>query len=286
MSECITHTAVVDDCIRLIKLDPAINEYFKTAVRDHLEMARLGGITRHGDRENPGLLERYRAACENGDYASVAPKLGFVLGWMSHRAADRQFKIVFRQADPDCELSPTDCSVYHDAFLFREVYRSGKDPFLAGTLNRDVSAFEDALHLMWRRMLIRIHTFIPDHDDCDGWLDRVNETRQKAYVDIKRYAEAYAAPEPEFTKRFIEDVNFYDAKDPLLQLLAALRGDAETVDINLDEALAATGDGSLYARATARAFGYVRAANAFFKQEIDRAELERRLEIGRPELSG
>ena len=50
MSENITHTAVTDDCARLALDSPAICDAFKLCLREHLEIARLGGVTRSGDR--------------------------------------------------------------------------------------------------------------------------------------------------------------------------------------------------------------------------------------------
>ena len=97
MSESITHTAVVDDALRFVESFSGFSTPFKTAAKQQKDLARLGGITRHGDRHNPILLEKVREAFKEGraDDSDFA-KLGFVIGWLSHRATDRQFKRIFR----------------------------------------------------------------------------------------------------------------------------------------------------------------------------------------------
>ena len=120
MSENITHTAVTDDCARLARHSSTICSPVKEVLGEHLEIARLGGVTRAGGRHVLSLLQRYREAWhgrQEGDL--LAEKLAFVLGWLCHRAADLQMKPIFHAVDGDCPRDPTDCSVYHDVFLFR-----------------------------------------------------------------------------------------------------------------------------------------------------------------------
>ncbi|MFW6161822.1 MAG: hypothetical protein ACODAJ_03580 [Planctomycetota bacterium] len=282
MSEGITHTAVVDDCARLAVHAPDMCGAVKLCLAEHRDVARLGGITRHGDRHTVGLLTSLRDRWPPGEDTSLAPKLAFVLGWLAHRAADRQMKPLFRRLDPDCPRSPTDCSVYHDVCVLGEVYGPGTrfPPELLG----DPHAAEDALCAAWQRMLLRMHTFIPDDQAVESWLDQVIALRQRLRVDLRRYAEALARPDPEKVRRFLTEPCFYHAADPLLLLARALQRD-EAPPMGLTEALAAE-PRSHYARAVRRAYGYVQAASAFFDREVDEGELRHRLEIGRPELAG
>ena len=123
MSENITHTAVTDDLSRLARHSPTICDPFKLVLEEHLRDRPPAGVTRSGGKFVPPLLEEYRAAWpghETGDW--LPEKLAFVLGWLFHRAADLQMKPIFHATDSACTLDPTDCSVYHDVFLFREVY--------------------------------------------------------------------------------------------------------------------------------------------------------------------
>lgn len=295
MSEKIVHTAVVDDCARIVQQDAAICPAFKTVLAEHLELARLGGATRLGDRHNPGLLTRYRELWpERGRHPALGAKLAFVLGWLSHRAADRNFKRVFRALDADCPHRPTDCSIYQDAEIMRQVY-AGQFPFPSHAVEPgmashpaaaavSVDAVADLFEGMWQRFLIRIHTFIPDDTDPDAWLEQVVRLHQARTVDLRRYAEAYLAPDPDKVRRFIVDCNFYNPADPLLRQLAALRQGGQLAGLTpaVEEGPAA----SLYARAVSRAYRYARAASDYFGHCIGREDLLRRLEIGKPEVLG
>lgn len=286
MSESITHIGVVDDAARLALHAGDICESFKLVLRNHLDLARLGGVTRHGDLHNPGLLESFR---ERWPDEGLAPKLAFVLGWLSHRAADRCMKKLFRALDPECPLSPTDCSVYNDVCVFQEVYDAGrKEPYIhaiLGDQNIDVSVAEELLVGMWRRTLIRMHTFKPGDADIEPWLDNVVRFQQEMRVDLKRYAKALVGPDPDKWRRFIEEPNFYDRQDALLRLVRSIQRGTPESSIDLDDAMAKAVGGCQYARCLERAFRYIKAANEFWGCRIQMEELKTRLDIGLPELS-
>ena len=81
MSENITHTAVVDDGLRLMQASDTICEPFKLAAREHLDMAHLGCMTRAGDRCNPGLLAAFRDRwADRTPDDHLEPNFTFVLG--------------------------------------------------------------------------------------------------------------------------------------------------------------------------------------------------------------
>ena len=296
MSENITHTAIVDDCARLVSQSPGICPIFQQCWSAHPDIARLGGITRSGDVHNPRLLAEYRRRWPTQQAGDRLPqKLAFVLGWLSHRAADRQFKPVFRQAEPGEHGRPYECSIYHDVLIFREIYLSGQhEPYhpssldiamdthpAAGTVA--VREVESLLRAMWQRMLICMHTFIPDESDVETWLDHVLDRYQPLYVDLQRYADAYSHPDAAKMQRFIVDMNFYDRTDPLLRFVRAVQQGTYDSTIILESALKAAETQSLYARALARAFRYISAASDFFLEKIGEEELQCRLDIGLPE---
>lgn len=282
MSENITHTGVVDDCRHLVLHDPAMPEAFGVALREHHDLVRLGGITRFGDQCNPSLLRELRAAWPTRT-SNTAPKLAFVLGWMSHRAADRQFKRVFRAVDVGCPRKPTDCSVYHDAVVLREVYGLDSAPYAGALADRPGSLSSLAFSLL-QRALIELHTLHPDAEHASGWLDQLIARRQRASVDIARYVAAVERPDPELTRRFIDAIGFYRRNEPLLLLARSVQAGAPAA-IALERALSAAATGCLYAQAVARAFRYVRAAGEYFHGAISDEELAARLDIGKPELA-
>jgi hypothetical protein len=283
MSENITHTAVTDDCARLAIYSPTICAPFKEVLAQHLDIARLGGVTRSGGKFVVSLLGRYREAwSEDEPDTLLAQKLAFVLGWLCHRAADLQMKPIFRAVDGDCSESPTDCSVYHDVFLFRTVYAAGEgEPYAPGILSLEAGDLEDALRSLWQRALVGMHTFIPDQQDIEGWLERLFETRQQFYVDLERYAGAFAHPDPDKVRRFLDEVNFYHDRDPLIQLARSIQAGTPETGIDLRSALDAAATQSQYAQALRRGYHYLEAASGYFTGQLDEAALADALERGK-----
>ena len=140
---------------------------------------------------------------------------------------------------------------------------------------------ESLFHSIWQRALIGLHTFIPDQEDIDGWLERLFRTRQLFYVDIRRYANAFADPDPDKVKRFIVDVHFYEGQDPLIQLARSIQRGALDAGIDLQEALEAAASQSQYACALRRGYLYLQAASDFFERRIDEQTFKDRLERGK-----
>jgi hypothetical protein len=295
MSENITHTAVTDDCSRLAVHAPGVCEEFKQVLSEHRDVARLGGIARGADEFTVDLFSNFRDAYATAGKLdeSLARKLAFTLGWLCHRAADRQMKPVFRELDPDCDLSPTDCSIYHDVFLFREVYGEGEEHYipallepslnsLPGAEGLNADAVEDLLRAVWQRALLGLHTFIPDPNDIEGWISRLISTRQTWRVDIQRYAEAYANPDPEKLRRFIEEPNFYNPKDPVIRLARSIQH-GEPLDMDVTKAVEAGFSQSQYARALSRGYIYIESATQYWEYYIEEDRLAQMFQIGEPD---
>jgi len=298
VSENITHTAVVDDCVRLLLASDEICPAFKLAAREHLDMAHLGCITRSGDRCNPVLLETFRARWDSrAPEDHLEPKLAFVIGWLSHRAADRQMKPIFRRFHPQ-EMrteTPTECSLYHDAFIFREVYAYGKEPpyhpAMFGPLFADlaeavdVDSLQALAQVLMRRAFIATHTFIPDVQDPETWLDNLFRLQQSFHVSLERYDDAINHPNPAKVQRYIVGDNFYDTDEPIIAAARRLqRGEAVT---------AAEVTGAIHAEAKSHygialklGSGYIQAASDFFTSEMTVDELKVKLDIGKPGRDG
>ena len=287
MSENITHVSVCDDCLRLLVNLSGTCEPFKQAVADHLDVAQLGSVTRSTDRFNPQLLQRVRDGWDGRKpEENLEPKLAYSLGALCHRAADRTMKPVFKALAPKKRQSPTDCSIYHDVFLFREVYGEGVEKPYSPELFRSKTAFEEHFRVLMQRALVGMHTFIPDVPDAEAWLDRLFKLRQVFYVQLERYAEAFYRPDPDKVRRYITEVPFYDADDPLIQMARAAKRE-ESLDAKAVVSELESGQSeSKYGQALRRGLGYLQAANRFFLDETDMDGLKEGLQIGRPELAG
>ena len=292
MSENITHTAVLDDCFRLMAAHNKVCDAFREVMRDQVRFARLGGITRRGDFHSVGLLTSIRQRWDGRSTDDkLEPKLAFILGWLTHRAADRQMKPIFREVEPGRPVSPAHSSVHQDAFIFHEVYQSGKaNPYHPQTFadtpdvapGIDAAALEELIRVLLQRALIELHTLIPDDENIEGWLENLFDRQQRFYVDRERYAQAVANPDPEWVRRGIEEVNFYDRDEPIIQAARAIQHGQSA---GVVAALAAEAR-SHYAQALKMGCGYILAASDFFSSDMAPAELEALFNIGKPGRDG
>ncbi len=298
MSENVTHTGILDDCFRLMQVSDEICDAFKEVAVSQNDFARLGGITRSGDRFTVQLLDSFRKRwADRKPEDKLESKLAFVLGWLTHRAADRQMKPVFREAESDRTQSPSDCSVYHDAFVFMEVFAGGKEaPYNTATFEEgmqslpvasafDVAEVEAFFRALLQRALIELHTFIPDRDNIEPWLEKLSTLQQRFYVDINRYAAAIYKPDPEKVKRFITDVNFYDKEDAIIVAVRGIQRGEGVTAVQVKEAAEADAK-SQYAQALQIGFGYLCAASEFFTTDMVPDALKARLDIGKPGRDG
>jgi len=265
---------------------------FKEVTKRYKDFARLGAITRSGDKFTVQLLTKFRDEWDDQTAKrKTGQKLTFVLGWLAHRAADRQMKPVFRELDGDCQKSPRDCSVYHDAFIFHEVFAIGKnEPYSPATFETDMASLavaeyvdvegvEDFFRALLQRALIDLHTFIPDRENIEDWLEGLFEKQQRFYVDLDRYAKAIYDPDPDMMRRFIEEGNFYSHDDKIIQVARRLQRGEEVSGDEVREA----GDSDVishYALAIKKGFGYLRAASEFFVGDMSPEILTERLDIG------
>jgi hypothetical protein len=312
MSENITHTAVVDDCIRLLTSSPDFCDAFRGVGRDHLEFIRLGAITRRADGHTVAMLTTLRDRWADRPGADqLEEKLAFVLGWLCHRAADREAKPYFRDIEGpkrQGRKSPTDTSVYNDALVFHEVFNGGRTgPYhpgmwddglssLPASSSVDVAALEELIQTLMQRALVELHTFIPDEGDIEKWMAGLFAARQRFYVDRQRYAKAIADPDPELVQRYLVEPNFYDRGDLLIRTARTLqRGESPSPDgaMAVREALSEPPGRdeqarrpSIYECMLRQGMRYLEAANAFWSGRLSSEDLAERFDIGKPGRDG
>lgn len=295
MSENITHTIICDDSLRLCVASPEICAAFKAAATNHAEFARLGGITRFGDKHSFYLLDEFRELWKAGKTdAMTEAKLAFVLGWLSHRAADRQMKPVFREIEPGRPVSPANTSIYHDAYIFwRRYSKSANNPYGPGVFAPEGLAAHEAapaletdqlesfFRSLTQRTLIALHTFIPDNDDIHTFLEKLFSVLQTYRDDmLERYCKAITDPDPEWKRKALEESNFYDPDEAIIATAEALqRGDAVTAEQVIEAAKAPAE--SHYGQALRMAYGYLQKASEFFESDMPIDTLKESLNIGK-----
>jgi hypothetical protein len=296
MSEHIVHTGILEDSIALMPYLKKIPPDFVKAIKGHIGFARLGCITVAGDQFSFRLLEEYKPLWKNRDDLLEA-KLAFVLGWVSHRACDRQMKplwnikeIFGRGSDADPSVSPTECSVYHEGTLFNlyyadnPVYRLAIFPeqlsALPGAELFNIPLAEKFIESSYGMNMLDIQTFpMPPPDQ--RFMENLCVQAQKFYVDISRYARATANPNPALMDNYVKKINWYDSNDPIIaQAVFARRGgipEPSLVEAALDNSAT-----SHYGKALQMSLGYFLAAAEYFSNDgmsID--TLKDRLDIGK-----
>lgn len=296
MSERITHTAISRDTVELALRSDSICREMKQVLKDREYLIGLASITKKGDANIPGLLEFIRDHWgKEKDQEKLEALLAYVIGWMGHRAADRQMKPVFRHFDPKGEKSPKDCSIYHDAVIFRSRFLKNYDPLLPSDMFSDLEKkygdvlktgdIEDFLLMALQRQLLTLHTFKPDESRPLEWVQELIEVFQPQKIDIQRYVDAIIRPDEELMRKFIVEGNFYHADDPLLACVHEILDGREVSSAKIDAALASEQE-SHYAQALKTAMNYTIAASDCFKGKIDMAGLKEALLIGKPGVDG
>lgn len=301
MSENVTHTAVVEDCFLIMFASDQICDAFKEAGRQHIQFSQFGSVTRSGDKFTVTLLDKYKGIWSTHKEAdNLAFKLAYLLGWLCHRAADRQMKVVFREAEPESREFPTDCSIYHDGFIYNRLYKDNARtlfPYRAAHFEKQMESLPitsairtndiaTTYRYIWQRFLVSLHGFVKgDTADVNVWFEKLHAKHQEQVIHLDRYAEAALTPDPTKFKRFITDTNFYNEEDRILQVTQALRKGAAVSPSEIEEAYASAPT-SHYAHAVKMGFGYLLSASTYFEGMIDQDTLKDQLDVGKKGRDG
>ena len=294
MSDHIAHLAICDDTFRLALLHPNIHHDFKKIMAQQRDIAHMGAITRSADKWSADLIvwAREQKHSDAPD-PQTAQKLAFVLGALTHRAADRLTKPITNCWDGTNGGSANESKIVQDIFIFKEVYGSGAgefaDPFTRAVLqtpSESEAHLEEYFRVLWRRALIAMHTIAPDGDNIQPWLSAFLNGLQTFPKSLHQYAELAANWESETIKKYLIDKNFYNRDDVLIQMARDIqRGSTVTAQNVLDGVAATDKTHSRYARALAKALEYLVAASELYAGEIDLDDGKQRFDIGVPELS-
>jgi len=293
MSEYIGHIIVAQDSMRLARRWGAITSAFKQAIAAAPDAVHLGSATRIGNRFLDSILLDLRDRWSPDATEDDLTRLAFVLGWVTHQAADGFFKPVYEQQQPEHYAEgrpePSDVRIYHDIVLFHAAAASGRvEPFhpalLDFRLERDpaaralsVTETEDLVGLRWQRDLMGLIGAL-DADDTafEDRLDAFLIYLEPTYVELARYATAAHRPDPTHLRSFVHDVRFYDPADPLIERARATQQDGNEKDADDDLTLAldaAETDGSLYARVLALNLRFLHTASRVFEGQAGRDAL-------------
>ena len=295
MSEHVVHTAILLDSLRLISALDQVDPDFRQTLERYRYFALRGCVTVSGDTFSYRLLEELKARPRplSGEDQAV---LAFTVGWVSHRACDRIMKPIWKEApfkgrgtDVDPNISPFECSIYHEAEAYRRYFSEDRlypAALFPERLSQEMPAGfrqETAETLIGGGLaanLMQIQT-IPDTLHDQERFEEICMRIQKFYVGLHRYRRAITAPDPVNYEEFVTKIDWYDENDPILRAALALaRGEA----LSSAELLRLIGEcgGSYYAKALALSTQYILSADRYIRDgALDTAWLRGQLDIGK-----
>ena len=276
----LTPLLLLEDALRLALVNPAINADLKTALIAHQAFMQSSGALTGNKHDVMALLATVRDGWAERDGLKVknhevhgdmfSSKLAFAAGWLTQRAA----RAALYDAH-DADLN--DRMLYHDVTLLHALHES--EPLEPTEATASVEDLAQLFQLMYLRAYIRMHTIDPDFDDPEGWILRVVKRNRDLESLAQRYAAAYLQPDPAKLQRYVEAPNFYDASDPLIQLVRTLHQGITESPIDLEEAVAAASSQSQYARALEHTYQTLTSVSAFHAGTLSEADLQTTLRL-------
>lgn len=296
MSEHVTHIAVAEDSIRIARADPNFSALLRDSVNEFPQAVRYGSTTRSGDMFIYPLLEKWKEEWE--DSPLQKEKMAFVLGWACHLSADRTFKPVYRMTDFAFYArgypGPSHASVYHDAVTLREVYQNGTvHPFHESVVSHDlhkhpaaavvpINRIEGPFARSYASDLASLKKFLSHRNESDkSFEDMCDDDRQKFYVEVDRYEEAYHHPNPAWLRRYIIKPNFYDRNDPVISFARDIQN-GRAPGVRLESLWKGIDNQSLYAQSLKLGYDFLMAANDFFTDKISLEQAKTNMRTGQP----
>ena len=296
MSEHIVHTAVLEDSFLIgLKLS-SVPASFCDVMQDYEKIAQLGCITVSGDQFSFKLFEEYKPLWKNRDDILKA-KLAFVLGWISHRACDRQMKPIWREpgskgrgSDVDPNLSPTECSVYHEGVMYNKYY-SDVSKFRYAIFPDEMSSLPGIgqikldiatsfVQQSYGASYMNIQT-LPEEAPKQQYFEELCMRAQKFYVDPTRYTRSAGSPLPDLTDEYVTSINWFSEDDSIVRLAQDLRAGKNPSPAEADAAFAEEPK-SHYGKALKLSIGYILTAGEYFERDdMTMDELKERLDIGK-----
>lgn len=261
--------ALVEDCFDLAFVLPELSTLTKTALAGDIDLKIPGNKGRLAPSLTlkmealPEVLKKIKEPAEEAK-SIQADKLSFLLGILTNNALLDQLLPIYQQHPNDLR----EMSIYQDTYLLKT---------LAGDDATQVK-YEDLnqlLKVLLPRAITRVHTLIPDTQNGPNWVVRMGKWRKENNDLMEQYARIYTQPESAKEKKYVRDVNLYDARDPIIQLARKTqngeRVDEEALNRCTDEARG--GAGSRYAQALATGIHRIRTVDQFLQVGIDDSAL-------------
>jgi hypothetical protein len=291
MSEHYSHIAVYEDTVKLLFVNKRLPQVFTTALTRFYDSGLLASTSRDGLLWAIPILEKYRAEQTSHNDDETLMKLAAAIGWLTHRGADLTVKPILKLFDSkkSARFNSTECSVYFDAEVYRQVFQSGKKstrsmynvitPFsftknfsFADTPNaQPAEAIERMMSCYMITDWAMLNPFVTTERDCDTWMKKMQKQLHDYHEDYRMYVEAVQHPLPERTKAYLIDHNYYNAQDDIIRTVRGITSidNPQDLPVSLFEESKTL---SMYARALQKSYKYTTAGIRFFQHEISKDE--------------
>ena len=293
MSDLLTHWAVFEDLRRISQHDPAMDAQLAAILQEEREFARLGAISRGGTMFVPHILQSTRQQWDTAsDPAMLRRKLAYALGGVTHFPTDHVLKPLMSelvQADWNDtqyvmqgraakkgvhtdEDAVREISAYYDVHVFRKVYLAGQEePFnrflVADNPTAPGQALSEFVYALFQRALLASHTFDPDKQNLDAWLENLIAHVQPLYLNIEIYTRVFTQPDPHKMQQYQVETAFYLESDPAIRLARALQAGQSVSPAELEAALAENANRSGYGRTLELGMNALRKTSAYWRGE-------------------
>ncbi len=295
MSEHITHVAVYEDSVRLMKAD-RIN--FPEIFIRSVEKSYDSGLFCSGSRGNHlyaiPIIEKYKNRKADSFKKEETEQIAGAIGWITHRASDLQMKPIFRILEDKNHpvFHDNECQMYHDAIVFKEVYQGGtvstkshyeklSPATLAhGMKGNPASAYvnvpvtENVFTHYFMSEFAKQQHFINDIDDINDYCDLLVDNSQYLYEDLRIYIDAFQSPEFHKLTEYIHNFNVYDEEDAMIKIVRNIQlNEKYPTAPELKEALDTADQQSQYAQALKKSYDYITGMGKFYHDEISKSQV-------------
>jgi hypothetical protein len=299
MSEHTSHIAIFEDTNRMVQHSEIFCQHFKSSLKEEYEIAAIASESKSGDLFIiPFIKESRQVFRQRKSTRETRKMLAAALGWISHKSADIQVKPLARKYNYDSQRYIDPYPVWNekiealqDITIFKNVYEAtnkttnsryldfGKFLYqrnidsLPIAQKIDLHKVEHWMASMWKADFLGLHDITEQTTYDDAWLKELFQRTQTFNELWDHYIEAYNNPDTELEKYLIDEKNFYNPQDQLIQWVRNIQ--KHTLDQAIDEKKAleqARGESaSQYAKILANAYLYITAADDFFNFKTDEA---------------
>lgn len=303
MSEHITHVAVYEDTVRLVKHFTLLNDVFRNALNSQYDSGMICSGSRGNHLYAVPILEKFRKKVKNKKKLTEEDnmKVAGALGWITHRASDLTVKPLFRavEAENNPQYDGQVYSIYHDVTSYKNVYNNGQrdnlSPYeyfstalmekklnpLPASKTFYIDKLEQIMNFYWVKEFVNLHTIANEinNEFSDANLQKLFRSMQEFTEVWSDYIEAFNNPKPNRIEKYLTQPNFYNAKDNIIQVARAYQENRKT-DITYKMAMNETNNASHYAKILQKSIRFLQLANRFFTSDnIKPKELSELLEM-------